>query len=785
MIARKLIELPEHIYPREEWRMVEKQFYPRYMPQTETLFTTANGYFGMRGCCEEGRPVYQSGTLINGFYESWPITYGEEAYGFAKTGQTIVNVTDAKVIKLYVNDEPFYLPTADLLAYERALNMKEGTLDREIIWETPSGKRVSIKSRRLVSLEHRHLAAISYEVTVLNGEAPVVLSSEICKPDQHQADDDDPRSTRGFEERVLMPVVYFRQDRRIVLGHRTRNSGMTLACGIDHVLETRCTHDFESRCSQDAGKVVFSIQAKPEEPILLTKFITYQTSRSRPPEELCERAEQTLNRACGYGFNELLAGQKKSMGEFWRTSDVQVEGDTSVQQAIRFNLFHILQASARAEGAGIPAKGLTGSGYEGHYFWDTEIYVLPFLIYTAPRVARNLLRFRHSMLDKARQRACEVNQKGALFPWRTISGDEASTYYAAGTAQYHINADIIYAMKKYVDATCDRSFLHGPGVEMLVETARLWQDLGFYSDRKNGKFCIQGVTGPDEYNTVVNNNTFTNLMARENLWYAAATVEALQKDEPKRYTALVHETGLNAGEAKEWKRAADHMYVPYDREAGIHLQDDQFLDREPWDLENTPGDKFPLLLHHHPLVINRHRVIKQADVVLALFLLGNEFSLEEKRKNFYYYDPLTTGDSSLSVCIQAIVAVEFDDREKFLQYMRYALLMDLADVGGNVKDGCHIASMGGTWMALVYGGMGFRDFNGEFTFRPRQPRRQLTMRCRLTLRGMLLQVENSPKGVTYTLCDGDEISFRHEEEEIRLTRRSPTCKRPHCKSQVK
>jgi alpha,alpha-trehalose phosphorylase len=281
------------------------------------------------------------------------------------------------------------------------------------------------------------------------------------------------------------------------------------------------------------------------------------------------------------GFEELLAGQQEYLDDFWRRSDVEVSGaHPKGQQLIHWNLFQIIQASGRAEGAGIPAKGLTGQGYEGHYFWDTEIYVFPFLIYTAPRIARNLLRFRYSLLDKARQRAREVNQKGALFPWRTITGEEASAYYAAGTAQYHINADIMFGLKKYVEATRDKAFLQEEGAEMLVETARLWRDLGFYSARKGGKFCINGVTGPDEYNTVVNNNTFTNLMARENLRYAAATVESLREEDPDRFVALVDRTGLEMSEVEEWRKAADRMYIPFDEKLGIHPQDDSFLDKE-------------------------------------------------------------------------------------------------------------------------------------------------------------------------------------------------------------
>jgi alpha,alpha-trehalose phosphorylase len=277
------------------------------------------------------------------------------------------------------------------------------------------------------------------------------------------------------------------------------------------------------------------------------------------------------------------------------------------------------------------------------------------------------------------------------------------------------------------------------------------------------------VTGPDEYTTVVNNNAYTNLMARENLWYAAATVRRMRERHPEHYATLVHRTALEETEAERWQQAADNMYVPFDGATGIVPQDDSFLDREVWDLKNTPRDRFPLLLYHHPLVIYRHQVIKQADVVLALFLLGQEFSAEEKKRNFDYYDPLTTGDSSLSACIQSIVANEIGDTAKALKYARYALLMDLADVGGNVKDGCHIASMGGTWMVIVYGFAGMRDYGGRLSFTPRLPRQLRRLGFSLRLRENLLAVDLEQDAATYTLREGSELTVVHQGEELRLT----------------
>ena len=789
MIHHERLRPPSHDYPADEWNIIEKGFHPEFLAQSETMLAVGNGYLGMRGCPEEGGPNAENGTFINGFYETWPIVYGEEAYGFAKTGQTIVNVTDSKIIKLFVDDEPFWLPNAHCLRYDRQLNMKSGTLDREILWETPAGKQVQITSRRLVSFVHRHVAAISYQVTLLNAEAPVVISSEmVVNAPSAGIKEDDPRRASVFAGRVLHHRAGYVKDRRIVLCHATEKSRITLTCATDHALETACSHTYEAVHTEDFGQVAFTIEARPGCPIHLTKYMVYHTSPTASSEELCGRAEWTMDRVASEGFPQLLATQEQYMNDFWRRSDVRVKDvredrvkrtTVEIQQAIRFNLFHILQASARAEDAGVPAKGMTGQAYEGHYFWDTEIYVLPFLTYTSPRIARNLLMFRYKMLPQARARARQLGHRGAMFPWRTISGEEASAYYAAGTAQYHINADIIYALHKYVRATGDEVFLRDYGAEMLIETARLWRDLGFYSDLKGGKFCINGVTGPDEYNAVVNNNAYTNLMARENLRYAAQIVEALRATTPDVYTELVHRTGLEASEVEAWTRAAESIYVPYDEKLKIIPQDDDFLDREPWDFQKTPLDHYPLLLFYHPLDIYRKQVIKQADVVLAMFLLGHAFSLEAKQRNFAFYDPLTTGDSSLSSCIEAIIAAQIGDMDKAFRYGMAALLMDLADVGGNVKDGCHIASMGGTWMMLAYGFGGMRDDDGKLSFWPRRaPEENAILRFPLTYRGQMLEVEIGPETVQYSLREGERLVIRHEKEEIQLTREHSLAVRP-------
>jgi alpha,alpha-trehalose phosphorylase len=544
-----------------------------------------------------------------------------------------------------------------------------------------------------------------------------------------------------------------------LVGYQTTNSGMSLGVGVDHVIETASPVHTEMCSNGEGRELLITIDAKAGVPIVITKYAAYHSSREVRPGELVARCERTLNRAVAGGYDRLVAKQREQLDRFWDRADVCVETDherTRTQQAIRWNLFQVAQATWCSQGSGVPARGLTGLAYDGHYFWDSETWVLPFLSHTQPRMARNLLRFRHSMLPRARARAREMSQRGALFPWRTINGDEASANFQAGTAQYHINADIAFALVHYVDVRDDREFLAEFGAELLVETARLWEDLGFYG--KDGMFHIHGVTGPDEYTTVVNDNTYTNLMARENLRSAAQSVRWLQSEHPDDYLAFAESLNVTPAEIDAWEAAAQSMYIPYDKERGIHPQDHAFLDREVWDLENTPPEQFPLLLHHHPLVIYRFQVIKQADIVLAMFLLGSDFTAEQKQRNFDYYDSLTTGDSSLSACMQSIIATEVGRHDQAYEYFRHGLFMDLGGHAGNAVDGVHIASAAGVWLSLAYGFGGMRDSGGRLAFSPHLPEQWTSLEFSVRFQDRQVRVHLTPDEERFLVEEGEPLN---------------------------
>ncbi|MCR2811360.1 MULTISPECIES: glycosyl hydrolase family 65 protein [unclassified Microbacterium] len=760
-------------FPVDPWNLVETSFSMEDVGVTETIFAVGNGYLGLRGNQIEGRFAQEHGTFINGFHETFPIRHAEQAFGFAEVGQTIINAPDAKVMRVYVDDEPLSLDTADVREYRRVLDMRAGVLHRRIRWTTPSGKDVLVEDDRLVSFEEKHLAILRLEVTVLNADAPVTVSCQVINRQDGEnvyggtttaskKSGFDPRKAERIHQRVLQPQEYWQDKGRSALSYQVTESEMTMAVVADHVVETENEYTHRTLVEPDIAKDVFRVQARAGVPIRITKLVSYHTSRGVPARELVDRCRRTLDRIEVEGVELQYERQRLWLEGFWSRSDVRIGGHDDLQQATRWCLFQLAQAAARADGLGIPAKGVTGSGYSGHYFWDTEIYVLPFLAYTTPLWARNAIRMRYLMLPAARRRAHQLNEHGVLFPWRTINGEEASAYYAAGTAQYHINADVSFALAKYVRATGDIEYLHREGVDIVVETARLWATLGFWrtSDTDGEEsFHIHGVTGPDEYTTVVNDNLFTNVMARFNLRFAARTVREMAEDDPEAYRAMTDRLGLDPSEPEGWERAAEAMHIPFSPALGIHPQDAVFLEREVWDLEHTPADQRPLLLHFHPLVIYRYQVLKQADVVLALFLQGNHFSDEDKLADFEYYDPLTTGDSTLSAVVQAILAAEVGYQDLALEYFRESIFVDLGDLHHNAADGVHVASAGGVWTALVSGFGGMRDHFGELTFDPRLPADWPELSFKLQWHGTALDVTITRDQFRIRAGEGDPLVF--------------------------
>ena len=755
-----MIQDPE--FPVEPWALRETQLRLDLLAQTESLFALANGNIGLRGNLDEGEPNGVPGTYINGFYESRPLPYAEAGYGYPEAGQTMVNVTNGKVMRLLVDDEPFDVRYGRLHAHERVLDFRAGVLERHVEWESPAGQTVRVHSTRLVSFVHRNIAAILYEVTPVGQATRIALQSELVANEPVETVTGDPRAAAALES-PLQSETHFDRGNRVLLAHTTRLSGIRMAAAMDHVVEGADGISSDAESSPDLGRFTVAADLADGETLRVVKLLAYGHSVRRSMESVRDMVDAALAAARHRGWNGILQAQREYLDEFWSCADVELEGDAELQQAVRFGLYHTLQAGARVERRAISAKGLTGPGYDGHTFWDTEAFLLPVLTYTVPTAVRDSLRWRHRTLGLAKERAQLLGLQGAAFPWRTIFGQECSAYWPAGTAAFHVGADIAQAVSRYQAASGDLEFELEAGLELLVETARLWRSLGHHDAQ--GRFRIDGVTGPDEYTAVVDNNVYTNLMAQQNLRDAA--------DSATRHPRHAATLGVDAEETASWRDAADNMVVPFDRGLGVHPQNEGFTDHAVWDFEHTPPESYPLLLHYPYFDLYRKQVIKQADLVLALHLRGDAFTLDEKARDFEYYEQFTVRDSSLSAATQAVVAAEVGHLELAYDYFAECALMDLQDHEHNTRSGLHMAAIAGTWIAAVMGFGGMRDHGGRLTFRPRLPAALTRLTFRMRFRDRKLYVELTQTEATYAVREGEPLELQHDGEAFTVAADAP------------
>lgn len=745
----------------EPWSLRETGLDLDTLAHTESLFALSNGHIGWRANLDEGEPYGLPGSYLNGVYELRPLPYAEAGYGNPESGETVINVTNGKIVRLLVDDEPFDVRYGTLHAHERVLDFRSGTLSRGAEWSSPARRRVRVSSTRLVSLTQRAIAAIRYEVTPVDEPVRIVIQSELVANETLPPSDGDPRAAAVLES-PLVSELFASSNTAAALVHRTGLSRIRVGAAMDHVIEAGNV-SLASEGFADAARVIMTTSLEPGERLCVTKLVAYGWSAVRSLPAVRDQVAAALEAARQTGWEGLLAEQRAYLDEFWDHADVEVDGDPDIQQASRFALFHVLQAGARAEVRAIPAKGLTGSGYDGHAFWDTETFVLPLLTHTAPDTAADALRWRHSTLPLALDRASQLGLRGAAFPWRTIAGAECSGYWPAGTAAFHVGADIADAVLRYLAATEDESFANSVGVELLVQTARLWRSLGHHDAA--GAFRIDGVTGPDEYSAIADNNVYTNLMAQQNLRAAAEAAS--------RFPDRARELAVGPEETAQWRDAADAMFIPYDAALGVHQQAEAFTNHQMWDFESTRPDQYPLLLHFPYFDLYRKQVVKQADLVLAMQLRGDAFTDDEKVRNFAYYERITVRDSSLSATTQAVIAAETGHVELAYDYLAETALVDLDDVNHNTSEGVHLAALAGIWIALVNGFGGMRNHDRALSFAPRLPSRIARLAFTICCRRRQVRVEATHTTATYSLVTGDPIEIAHYGESFTLARDAP------------
>jgi alpha,alpha-trehalose phosphorylase len=748
----------------EPWCVREPRPRLDALAEIETAFALSNGCLGIRGTFDEGDPVGMPGTYLAGLHELRTMVYTETGCGEPEATQTLVHTIDGTHVRLSVDGQPLDLRAGELPHHERLLDLRAGTLTRELRWRSPAGRQVDVRSERLVSFVHRGVAAIRYTVRAVDEPVEIALTSSLVANGQQPHLPSHP-SADDLLQHPLEAQEHHADGRRITLVHRTCRTHLCVAAAADHQLESPAELEVHVDSDADWARLTATARLAPGEEVTLVKLLGYAWSADRSLTAVRDEVSATLTTARHIGWDDLVAGQREYLDAFWADADVEIEGDgelaAELQQAVRYALWHLLQATARAEGRAIAGKGLTGTGYEGHAFWDCETFVLQVLTALRPEITRQALGWRHATLDKARARAGALGLRGAAIPWRTIAGEECSGYWPAGTAALHVNADIADAVVRYVGATGDEEFARTTGLDILVETARLWASFGLHG--RDGRFHLHGVTGPDEYSALADDNVYTNLMAQQNLLCAAQWA--------REYPDGAERLGIDDVECDGWEAAGRAMAVPYDEELGVHPQAAGFTHLPRWDFEDTPADAYPLHSHYPYLQLYRKQVVKQADLVLAMHLRGDAFTAEQKERDFAYYEGVTVRDSSLSACCQAVLAAEVGHLDLALDYLVESVLADLRDAEHDSGDGLHLAALAGSWIALVAGFGGMRQSGSELRFRPALPARLHRLAFRVRHRGARLRVDIRRDEVGYALEEGPSLTIRHEDEQLELAGR--------------
>lgn len=755
----------------DPWQLSWRDVSSAAAPRLQSLCALANGALGVRAGAEEVS-AESPRVFLAGVWERTPIRYHERFPGFARHTETRLPVADATSIRVELGAAVLGEDGCRCLSEAHTLDLRTGCYRRSALWQAATGARIEINAERLVPLDGRAALVLRYRIRSLDYSGSLVVESGIRPAVAAAPQGEDPRIGAALEGE-LQWAGSAAQAELAWYAQRATHSGIAVVCvQRQHWSAAGSSVTVDDGAAGVAQRLV--AQLSPGREVVLEKYIAYACSPADSTPDLPAlraRAERDSAALATAGFDTLCEQQHAWLEPFWAALDLHVPGQTEIERALRFGLFHVQQAVARDGSGSAAAKGLSGEGYEGHFFWDAEVFMLPALVLIAPQLARSMLVYRYRTLDRARAHARELDHgEGALYAWRTISGAECSAYFPGGSAQYHINADIAWAIRVYVDASGDEEFMRDAGAEMLLETARIWMQIGHFSARRGGAFCIHEVTGPDEYSALVDNNHYTNRMAQRHLRDAAAIADWMAARHPQAWVTLRQRIGLREQEPAQWRRAADAMHLPVDAALGIYPQDDGFLDRPRLPEALLSHGEGPLLLRLHPLTIYRHQVCKQADTVLALALAGAEVDAELKRRTLEYYEQVTVHDSTLSASSFAVLAAAVGQVAKAEHYLMASLRIDLDDLHGNTGHGVHLAAMAGSWLALSQGFAGLRVERDAIAFAPRCPEHWQGYRFGVQWRGAHLRLTVDRTGVSYELDAGagTPLLLRHCSELLQV-----------------
>lgn len=742
----------DYILPNN-WSIIEEGFDADRVKSSESLFSIGNGAMGQRANFEE----HYSGSTFQGSYIAGVYYPDKTKVGWWKNGYPeyfakVLNAPNWIGINVEINGENLDLATCKSVAhFKRELNMKEGWYSRSFEAVLQNDTQIEVKVIRFLSLDIDELGAIRYEIIPVNTDAKVVFKPYVDAGIENE--------DTNWEERFWETLELKNQDNQAFVVARTLKTNFTVATYMHNsILVNETIADVKPvEVKKEAHSISFSyeIAAVKGQKVSIQKFGGYTVSTNHKEEYLISAAQKIITQATDLGFDRLLENQKLAWAKIWEMSDITIEGDVKAQQGIRFNIFQLNQTYLGKDSRlNIGPKGFTGEKYGGSTYWDTEAYCIPFYMATKDQnVARSLLEYRYNQLDKAIENAQNnlgFKNGAALYPMVTMNGEECHNEWEITFEEIHRNGAIAFAIYNYYRFTGDYSYIPEKGLEVLIGIARFWHQRATFSTNKN-KYVILGVTGPNEYENNVNNNWYTNYIAKWCLDYTYAQIEKVKSEYTSDFERIMSKVSLNDTELQSWKNTADNMYFPYSEEHGVYLQQDGFLDKELITVADLDKSQRPINQKWSWDRILRSPYIKQADTLQGFYFFEDHFTKEELAKHFDFYEPFTVHESSLSPCVHSIQAAVLGRMEQAYTFYLRTSRLDLDDYNKEVHEGLHITSMAGTWMSIVEGFGGMRVKNDMLHFEPRIPKQWEGFSFKINFRNQIIKVNASHQGTTFSL----------------------------------
>lgn len=741
----------DQYFKLDPWRIIEEGFEPDKNMVSESVFSLGNEYMGVRGYAEEGISCQSLlGSYFNGVYENARELKNTSYKGIVKRTHFMINAVDWLYTLIELDGERLDTATADIVDFTRILDMRSGTLKREFVWNTKSGKSIKIVLTRFVSMNKPNAGfqKIEFEPVDFSGKINIELGLDFST--LHQSSnycywsEVDKKS-----ENDIAAII----GRTLTTGSRIF-SGFNLTCNrpIEKTLHTTDKY-IGFQC------VVPIVKGKKS---TLVKSVTniVEKDETASSDSLFAHGLSMINEQVEFGYNNALSEQESYWEHIWNNFDVQIDDDLKRQQGIRYCIFQLQQTYHGLNPKNnIGAKGLTGESYNGHTFWDTETYCLPFYLFNNPNAAKNLLEYRYYTLPNAKRRANNLDCEGACYPVATITGDEACDLWQHASLQFQASTGVAYGIMHYVGNTGDKEFLYTHGAEMLLEISRFLKSRGAWSQLRH-KFGFYSVMGPDEFHMMVNNNCYTNYIAKKTFEYMLAVIEEMKKSVPALYADLKRKTEFNQAELDGIRECSENMIIPYDEKTGIFEQHEGYFDLPHIDVDEIPVDDFPLYNNWSYDRIYRTDMIKQPDVLMLMFLFSQDFSEDIKKKNYEYYEPRTIHESSLSPSIHSVLANELKKSDEAFDFFDFATRMDLDNYNRNTNEGLHTTSLAAAWVNILYGFGGMRSDGEILELSPSIPKQWKFYSFKLTYKNVTICVQVSSSKVEIKAINDESVNVK-------------------------